>query len=134
MGFKDLVVFFSPQTEADDLSDLTEFQRVTAVAGLRGCPVVVFNPDLLAYSHLPQGLDLIRPMIMADFQQCYHLSIHRYKYNPLLTYSIVRRGMEDWQVRDGRAWGLGLGSESSFGMTFVLRAGWCRARVNRRRG
>jgi hypothetical protein len=46
VGYKDLVVFFNPRTDGEDLSNLTEFQRITAVATLRGCPVVTVNPRM----------------------------------------------------------------------------------------
>ena len=112
-----------------DLAELTEFQRVTSIATLRGAPVVLVNPALSAFSHLPASLmdpQHVQPMILSDFQPCYqvgpptrHLliffgplcfprlppppthppthplpqaSAHTYKYNPFLSYSIVRRG------------------------------------------
>ncbi|GAB5032822.1 Hypothetical protein NocV09_01100160 [Nannochloropsis oceanica] len=112
----DMVIFFNPQNVGGDLAELTEFQRLTAVATLRGAPVVLVNPALTAFSHLPQGMmdeDYVRPMILSDFKPCFQASAHKYKYNPFLSYSIVRRGGEEaeegggegpWEVfaHDGR--------------------------------
>ena len=94
----EMVLFFNPQNVGGDLAELTEFQRLTAVATLRGAPVVLVNPALTAFSHLPQGMmddDYVRPMILSDFKPCFQASAHKYKYNPFLSYSIVRRGGEE---------------------------------------
>jgi len=91
----EMILFFNPQNVGGDLAELTEFQRLTAVATLRGAPVVLVNPALTAFSHLPQGMmddDYVRPMILSDFKPCFQASAHKYKYNPFLSYSIVRRG------------------------------------------
>lgn len=40
----------------------------------------------------PQGLDVVRPMILSDFEPCFQVSAHRYRYNAALSYSIIRRG------------------------------------------
>jgi hypothetical protein len=112
----EMVLFFNPQNVGGDLAELTEFQKLTAVATLRGAPVVLVNPALTAFSHLPQGMmddDYVRPMILSDFKPCFQASAHKYKYNPFLSYSIVRRGGEEaeegggegpWEVfaHDGR--------------------------------
>jgi hypothetical protein len=50
VGFRDLVVFFGPRSAPDDPADLTEVQRVTAVATMRDTPVVLFNPRFFSYS------------------------------------------------------------------------------------
>lgn len=39
-----------------------------------------------------QGLDVVRPMILSDFEPCFQVSAHAYRYNPSLSYSIIRRG------------------------------------------
>lgn len=31
-------------------------------------------------------------MILSDFEPCFQVSAHRYRYNPALSYSIIRRG------------------------------------------
>lgn len=92
----EMVVFFVPQNAAGSLAEVSEFQRLTAIATLRGAPVVLVNPALTAYSHLPQGGmgEHVRPMIMSDFVPCFQAAAYRYKYNPYLSYSIVRRGGE----------------------------------------
>jgi hypothetical protein len=51
----------------------------TAVSTLRGAPVVIVNPALNSFAHLPasllQGGEGVRPMVLSDFVPCFQVCV-----------------------------------------------------------
>lgn len=96
VGLKQLVLLFHPRTLDDDYAPLTEFQRIAAVATLRGTGLVAFNPRLQAYAHHPGsaggfgGMPCV-PMVLSDFRPIFFLSAHTRPANPRQAYAVLMR-------------------------------------------